>query len=451
MLPEPIHYWNFNEESGAAIDSIGGLRARVESSAGPWSVAGKWQNAMRMGKATGAKKVEIKRPDGASPPDLAPPWTVAVWIKRHEGATGGATLLCSDGFAIKIEQYGTGSKLGVTQRGGGIGDRSIEEALPSDAWSHLALVATDAGTTFYIDGVDKGTLPSIKAPMAYLGGTRNSWNLTADPDEMLEATIEELRIYNKALRPEEVRELVGLEPEIKPPPPPPPLPFEKLPLQSVLDAMLGNVPELTKNVPFPWSITYDVNTEGTALSDGGTDMFDIGNILATESGTLTYSNGIIKRYGPVGPKGAYFTLLLRQMFVAVVDLDDRQSFGTRGQLGADGGSVDGTVLTATVDGAKYRGFVKRVYGTSDPSVNHLFIVRDDAGAVKHAFPNDVARDEHTLTGLSQGCRVYYLMFGSRYNRIGQEVAYDSFQKIMEALFSLLKAQAAQPAQPAQSP
>jgi len=443
-VPDPIHYWSFNDAStSATMDSRGGLRASVVTSTDRWRVPGKWKNGMRFGKSTGASAVDIKRTDGKAPDDLIHPWSVAVWVMRHAGADGGATLLCSDRFAIKIEQWGEGGRLGLTGRfqGPGIsvlGDQHIDKSLPIGQWSHLVVVGTDVGTTFYVDGFAEGVLPAIPAPLAFLGSTRGS----GAPEEVAEATIEELRIYNVALTPEQVKELGGFVPTDDPKPVTA-LPFEKLPLQVVLDTVNANVAELTKHIPFPWSITYDVNTEGNAITDGGTDMYDVGNILCTEIDTLTYSNNLVRKYGGVGPKGAYFTLLMRQMFVAVADLDGVQRFGTRGGLGADGGSVDGTVLTATVDGATYKGFVKRVYGTSDPSVNHLFIVRDDAGAVKHDFPNDVALDEHRLTGLPASGRVYYLMFGTRDRRNGVQVAHDVFQKLMEALFTLLKAKAAQ--------
>lgn len=214
--------------------------------------------------------------------------------------------------------------------------------------------------------------------------------------------------------------------------------------QALLTVLRDNASKLMQHIPYAWNINYDVNTAGTAISDGGKDMFDVGNIFRTDIDTLVYSNNAVRRHAAVGPKGSYFSLQLRSIFILVADLDGAQSFGTTGKVGSEGngGTVDGDVITAIAGGARYRGFIKRVYGATEPSVNHLFIVRDDAGDVQHSFSQSANSDEHTLTGLGSVSRVYCLMFGSRFDRAGVQVGREKFQAMMDTFLSLITAPSA---------
>jgi hypothetical protein len=221
QLPTPINYWNFDEQSiDSAADSIGGLHALVETSQGKWSIPGKWKNAIRLGTSEGALIVKLRRSDGTAPPDLDPPWSLAVWVKREKDGSGGATLLSSKNSAIKIEQRGAKSKLGITLRSST--DPTINKVLPRGEWAHLTLVGSDTDTKFYVNGVFAESIPlSIKLPRAHLGSTDGYI-------EFLEATLEELRFYDRALTPEQVSAVADATPtEVKPPPEIKPA-FEKL-------------------------------------------------------------------------------------------------------------------------------------------------------------------------------------------------------------------------------
>lgn len=239
QLPTPINYWNFNEQSiDSAADSLGGLHALIETSQGKWSVPGKWKNAIRLGTSDGALIVKLRRSDGTAAPDLDPPWSLAVWVRRDKnGRSGGATLLSSKSSAIKIEQWEAKSKRGITLCSSM--DPTIHKVLPLGEWAHLTLVGSATDTRLYVNGAFVESIPvSIKLPRDHLGSTDGYI-------EFLEATLEELRFYDQALTPEQVRELAGVTPtnDVNPPPELRPA-FEKLQPQAALDAQKANVAQL---------------------------------------------------------------------------------------------------------------------------------------------------------------------------------------------------------------
>ncbi|MHA3774436.1 M36 family metallopeptidase [Verrucomicrobiota bacterium sgz303538] len=150
---------------------------------------------------------------------------------------------------------------------------------------------------------------------------------------------------------------------------------------------------------------------GSYISDGGNDMYDSGNYLNTNLGnSLAYSDTTIATSALLGAGGQYFTRKYDGLWVFAADINGLSYFEISGNLGADsGGSTDSSVLSAVRDGVTYRGFVKRVYGTSDPSVNHLIIVADN-GSVIHEVSTDTNDDYHRLKNLTGITRVYYLLF-----------------------------------------
>lgn len=141
----------------------------------------------------------------------------------------------------------------------------------------------------------------------------------------------------------------------------------------------------------------------------------------------------------IGIGGRYFTRKHPGLFVFAADVNGLNFFEITGGLGADGlGAANSTVLTVTRGGVVYRGFVKRVYGTSDPSVNHLIIVADN-GSASHDFSTDTNSDYHRLSNLSDVNRLYYLLYASSG---GAYISNAQTQLIMEAfLDSVLKGKA----------
>ncbi len=184
-------------------------------------------------------------------------------------------------------------------------------------------------------------------------------------------------------------------------------------LEDVLIALNQNFGQINSLIPNRFNFSGGVL--GTSISDGGSDMYDTGNILNTNLGfSIPYSDNLVQNNVRFGPVGRYFTRKYPGLFVLGADIDGVHSFEITGNLGADGsGAVDGTELVTTVQGKTYRGFVKRVYNAGDPSVNQLIIVEDRPG-LAHNFSVNSDNNQHEVTGLANSPRVYYLLYASTF-------------------------------------
>ncbi|MFA6288589.1 MAG: S8 family serine peptidase [Opitutaceae bacterium] len=180
-------------------------------------------------------------------------------------------------------------------------------------------------------------------------------------------------------------------------------------LETVLATLDAGHTAIRALIPGRYAFTDGVT--GTYISDGGNDMYDVGNYLATDLGTaLPYSDGVILSSVKLGAGGRYFTRKYDGLFVFAADLSGVSYFEITGNLGADGyGSTDTAILSQTRAGTTYRGFVKRVYGTNNPSVNHLVIVADN-GSVTHSASTDTNNDLHRVSSLSGVTRIYHLLY-----------------------------------------
>ncbi|MEM9326297.1 MAG: M4 family metallopeptidase [Bacteroidota bacterium] len=154
---------------------------------------------------------------------------------------------------------------------------------------------------------------------------------------------------------------------------------------------------------------------GTNIGDGGDDLYDGGNFLSTNlAGPIAYSNGRILTHSAFGGS-SYFTEKYTGLFVLSADLGGATGFTIDGNLGADGGgSVDGAVLEISRFGKTFLGFVKRVFESGDPSVNHLIIVESN-GTATHEFSTNTNDDLHEVSNLSGVDRMYYLLFSAGNN------------------------------------
>ena len=182
-------------------------------------------------------------------------------------------------------------------------------------------------------------------------------------------------------------------------------------LEEALVSMDENSSAVTDLVPSIFLFSNGVT--GTNISDGGSDMYDNGNFLNTNLGTnIPYSDGVIASNPALGEAGSYLTRKYDGLFVFAADLDEVSTFQITGNLGADGGgSVDSAEIASNIDGVNYRGFVKRVFGTGDPSVNHLIIVEDGPN-LSQTFSASTDSDQHDVLGLTGQTRLYYLLFAS---------------------------------------
>jgi hypothetical protein len=132
-------------------------------------------------------------------PAITGPWTAAVWVKRVPTDLVSSTLLSDPAQAIKLEQFGNTNRLvGFTRFG--IEDYYFNYSAPNNTWVHLTIVGTGTNTLLYVNGDAQDTnAATINLP-------RERISRAVDVDK-LRGSIDELTLFNRALTPEEIRQV----------------------------------------------------------------------------------------------------------------------------------------------------------------------------------------------------------------------------------------------------
>jgi hypothetical protein len=185
------------------------------------------------------------------------------------------------------------------------------------------------------------------------------------------------------------------------------------------------------------------DASGSAIFDGGGDMYDLGNVLTTSLmgdctsdphgcplGSLHYWDEFTPvETGCFGLGGHYQVAKFDSVWVFFTHNtgDVPLDFAVVGNLGSDG---SGTVTEYTFEAVPYVGFVKRECGAGDdPSINHMVVV-DSAGArpvhscdqttggVCDGASSDI--DDDIVSGITPGSPILYLLYSSEGGRCIKE-------------------------------
>jgi hexosaminidase len=121
-------------------------------------------------------------------PDLAPGWTLSAWLRREASGTDAAALLDSPKFSVRLEQFNTTGKVGLTEYG--VADYAFDYVAPIGQWVHLAIVGSTTSTKLYVDGSLTGTINrGFSLPLRYLGATNQS----------MRGLVDDLIVYRRPL------------------------------------------------------------------------------------------------------------------------------------------------------------------------------------------------------------------------------------------------------------
>lgn len=193
-------------------------------------------------------------------------------------------------------------------------------------------------------------------------------------------------------------------------------------LSSVLAAINANQATLTSSIPTPYGYVMDGpgGVNANYISDGGSDMYDAGNYINTNLGTmLNYSDNSVVANAAFGAGGQYFTRVIGAqgystaaptIFYWVADLNGVSSVSITGNNGADGsGTQDLNTFTVTANGITYNCFLKRVHSAWDPSINQLFMIPQPNSASQN-MGGSTDDNLHTISGLTGVTRMYYMLY-----------------------------------------
>ena len=205
---------------------------------------------------------------------------------------------------------------------------------------------------------------------------------------------------------------------------------------NLTDSNLGNMYTALINAGGTmYNINSDMNYGNYSISDGGNDIYDGGNRIQTNlasdatyintfNNTITSWSGIANNryFVKIGPNAN------NRFFILVMDLFDRGNGSTGtdrpdyirifGNLGADGG---GSRVTGNITGTFNTSTTWKVYWTSvddgrnsDPSLHHIWIVKDVSGVSFNANAGGTStniEDERLYLPTSGAVdRLYYIMW-----------------------------------------
>lgn len=204
--------YSFEEKSGRTVIDGSGLGNNGGLS-GPTRTAGHDGGALEF--QGGGSMVYTGMPYG-----ISDQWTASMWLKRGSVNQTAETLLSSalTGYSIRSEQYRTG-RVGFTHTGDPTRsdyppvhspfDASFDYSVPVDgSWVHLTFVGTGDRTALYVDGeLVSASTRTIELPIQFIGvmsryGSVGGTNSAA-------GTIDEVRIFDRALSDAEVRGLAA--------------------------------------------------------------------------------------------------------------------------------------------------------------------------------------------------------------------------------------------------
>ncbi len=169
--------------------------------------------------------------------------------------------------------------------------------------------------------------------------------------------------------------------------------------------------QITDKIPFMSDFTG--GESGWFLPDDDSGMFFQGNTLSTNLGSpLYYSGGEIVDSEYLGEQGRYFTKKYPGLFAFACEMNNVDWFLINGFLDNFGtASVDYAILEMDFNGTTYQGFVKRVYNTVAPSINHLVIIQKDESATQ-SDSTVPTHDEQKIQFSHVTNQLFYLLFAS---------------------------------------
>lgn len=190
-----VGHWRLDEGSGpSAFDSSGnGNTGTLE---GPTWTTGILGGALSFDGVENRVSVDVG--------DLATPWTASMWVKRTDSPSADARLMDSAaypaGTSLRLEQYGSGNKVGITKYGSA--DYAFPYVAPAGSWVHLAFVGTSTDTSLYANGNLAGTL-GVSLPLSVAKFGSHGANT-------MKGVLDDVRVYNRKLTAGEIQVLATL-------------------------------------------------------------------------------------------------------------------------------------------------------------------------------------------------------------------------------------------------
>jgi glucose/arabinose dehydrogenase/PKD repeat protein len=256
--------FGFEEGSGNRAGDASGRGNDGIAAGATWTAAG------RNGKALSFDGVDDWLTVADSPSlDLSTAMSLEAWVKPNVIAKPWQTLFVKEGAGtFSYALYATAGGSAQVNAWWTESDNLYVPPLAQGAWSHLALTSDGTTMRIYVDGVQvgaaavSGVLPNTAGPLRIAGNA--IWN-----DEFFDGTIDDVRVYDRALSQAEV--LADRDTPVgggSVPPPPPP---DTTPPNVTVTSPAGGA-TVSGSVEIQASASDDVGLQGVQFKVDGQDV-----------------------------------------------------------------------------------------------------------------------------------------------------------------------------------
>lgn len=209
MEPSLVAHYAFEASSGSAVrDETGNYHCILQRGA-----------RLDQGKVGNAVSFDGKAGHATLPAGIVAElsdFTIAAWVRNDSERTwarvfdfgddrGNHMFLCPRGDSGK-PRFAVSTTYGHNEQ-----SIDANSEFPKHEWAHLAVTLSGKTGTLYLNGVAVGSNPAIDFPPFQLGKTDRNWlGRSQHPtDPFLDGAIDDFRIYDGALTPEQIAALAG--------------------------------------------------------------------------------------------------------------------------------------------------------------------------------------------------------------------------------------------------
>jgi len=206
--PGLVAYWGFDEGSGTTAGDGAGPNTGALTNGPLWSP----------GRIDGGLLFDgvddyVEVPDHSSL-DITADLTLSAWIKpRSLGQNSQGRIIdkaSDDGTVGYVFRVNSSNRIGFQQHGQTGGVLSADAVITLNSWQHVVVVVSGGtNVTFYVDGVNRGG-GSLTGPIAANAKPLRIGN-RHDGNRMFDGSIDEVRVFDRALTASEVTALYDQE------------------------------------------------------------------------------------------------------------------------------------------------------------------------------------------------------------------------------------------------
>ncbi len=194
-----VGYWSFDEDAGTTVPDHSGSGNKGTAVNGPTGTTGQMGRALSFDGVN--DYVDLGTP--ATFP-TAPPLTISAWVKFNTvgAAANNRHLVCGNTNQWCFYHKQANNKMTLGKNGL---DEVVSNTAISDTttWHHVAVSYNGSNATFYLDGASDGS----PAYTTSFSATQMTIGVTAGLTGYLPGSLDDVRIYNRALSASEITRL----------------------------------------------------------------------------------------------------------------------------------------------------------------------------------------------------------------------------------------------------